>query len=123
MDKLTLTLITGRSTRQGIGISRGKDQQEYRDATSMIDLNPMDMARSGLGDGDRAQLKTVFGTAVVFCRAADIPEGLAFMAFGPTCSRLIGGETYASGMPDSKLVQVELSRAAEQSLDRNGLWK
>jgi formylmethanofuran dehydrogenase subunit D len=113
MDKLTLTLITGRSTRQGIGVSKGKDQPEYREATAMIDLNPRDMARFGLGDGDRAQLKTQFGAAVVACHAADIPEGLAFIAFGPACGRLIGGETYASGMPDSKQIKVELSKAAE----------
>jgi formylmethanofuran dehydrogenase subunit D len=113
MDKLTLTLITGRSTRQGIGISKGKDRPEYLESTNMIDLNPADMAQLGLGDGDRARLKSSFGTVVVVCRAADIPEGLAFIAFGPASSRLISGETYASGMPDSKQVKVEISRAAE----------
>jgi formylmethanofuran dehydrogenase subunit D len=30
------------------------------------------------------------------------------MAFGPACNQLIGGETYASGMPDSKHVKVEI---------------
>jgi formylmethanofuran dehydrogenase subunit D len=113
MDKMTLTLITGRSTRQGIGISKGKDLPEYRQATSTIDLNLKDMVRSGLADGDRAQLKTAFGMVVVVCRAADIPEGLAFIAYGPACSRLMGGETYASGMPDSKQMKVELSKPAE----------
>jgi formylmethanofuran dehydrogenase subunit D len=111
MDKLTLTLITGRSTRQGTGISSGKLRPDYQEVTRVIDLNQKDMVRSGLSNGDSVQLKTCFGKADVICRQADIPEGLAFMAFGPACNRLIGGETYASGMPNSKHVHVEVAKA------------
>jgi formylmethanofuran dehydrogenase subunit D len=110
MDKRTLTLITGRSTRQGIGVSEGKERPEYQEATNVIHLNPKDMAQSELNNGDRVQLKTFFGAVDVRCRQADIPEGLAFIAFGPACNRLIGGETCASGMPDSKHVQVEIAK-------------
>jgi formylmethanofuran dehydrogenase subunit D len=53
-------------------------------------------------------LKTEFGTAEVRCLRADVPEGLAFMAFGAACNRLVGEETYASGTPDSKNVRVEV---------------
>ena len=56
MDRLTLILITGRSTRQGIGISEGKERPEYRKATAAIDLNQVDMARSGLRNGDTIQV-------------------------------------------------------------------
>ena len=110
MTKLRLTLITGRSTKQGTGISTGKERTDYREATGMIELSQSDMARSGLSSGDQVLLTTEFGTAEVKCRCADVPEGLAFMAFGPTCNRLIGGETYASGMPDSKHVAIEIER-------------
>jgi formylmethanofuran dehydrogenase subunit D len=108
MRSMKLTLITGRTTRQGIGISTGKERSEYQEATGVIDLNQTDMAKSSLGDGDSVCLKTEFGTAEVRCREADIPEGIAFMAFGPSCNRLVGGETHASGMPDSKHLIVEL---------------
>ena len=110
MGKLTLTLVTGRSTRQGAGISSGKDGTEYKDATSMIDLSQADMARSGLSDGDHVRIETEFGCAELRCREADIPEGLAFIAFGSVCNRLVGGETYASGMPDSKHLIVTIKR-------------
>jgi formylmethanofuran dehydrogenase subunit D len=30
------------------------------------------------------------------------------MAFGPACNRLIGDETCASGMPDSKNLKIEI---------------
>jgi formylmethanofuran dehydrogenase subunit D len=111
MAKLRLTLITGRSTKQGTGISTGKERAEYKEATGIIDLNRTDMARSGLNDGGRVRLTTEFGATDAVCRAADIPEGLAFMAFGPACNQLIGGETDASGMPDSKHVELELQIA------------
>ena len=66
------------------------------------------MNRSGLADGDPVRLKSEFGTADVKCRHADVPEGLGFMAYGPACNKLIGDETYASGMPDSKSLTVEI---------------
>ncbi len=108
MAKLRLTLITGRSTKQGTGISTGKERSEYQDATSVIELSRFDMEGSGLQEGDRVRLISEFGTAEVRCRRGEIPEGLAFIAFGPACNRLIGGETYASGMPDSKHVEIEI---------------
>ncbi len=108
MAKISLVLITGRSTKQGTGISIGKAHSDYREATNMVELCQSDMARSGLQNGDQVRLKTEFGTADVRCLRGDVPEGLAFMAFGPSCNRLVGGETYASGMPDSKHVRVEI---------------
>jgi formylmethanofuran dehydrogenase subunit D len=110
MDKLVLTLITGRSTKQGTGISTGKAGLDYRDATQVIDLSMPDMMRLNLNDGDAVGLRTEFGATRVKCRKSEIPEGLAFMAFGSACNQLVGGETYASGMPDSKHVTVEILR-------------
>ncbi len=112
MAKLSLTLITGRSTRQGCGISEGKIEPHfYRDATTVIELNQADMVRSELSDGDQVTLTTEYGTAEFKCKLGEVPEGLAFIAFGPVCNQLIGGNTDASGMPDSKHVKVELERA------------
>jgi formylmethanofuran dehydrogenase subunit D len=71
------------------------------------------MENSGLSDGDLVKLKSEFGTVEVKCRKGDVPEGLGFMAFGPACNKLIGGETYASGMPDSKSLRIEIALAAK----------
>ena len=116
MDSLSLTLITGRSTKQGTGISSGKERPDYREATGVVELNPADMERLGLRDGSMVVLKTEFGAAEVKCRRVDVPEGLAFMAFGSACNQLIGIETCASGMPDSKHVQVEAIAAGSYAL-------
>jgi len=119
MNRLRITLITGRTIRQGIGISAGKGRPEYREATGVIGLNELDMARLGAVDGDELQLKTEYGTAEVTCRKADMPKGMAFMAFGPACNRLVGGETYASGMPDSKHVELELVKICGEGKARS----
>ncbi len=108
MDKLVLTLVTGRSTKQGAGISTGKECAEYKEATGSVELNPSDMVRAGIGDGDRVRVETAFGEAEFRCRRGEVPEGLAFVAFGSACNRLVGGETYASGMPDSKHQRITI---------------
>ena len=110
MGKLNLILVSGRSTKQGVGISAGKGLPEYREATGVVELNASDMKRSGFEDGTPVRIESEFGSVDVTCRCSDIPEGLAFMAFGSACNRLVGGETYASGMPDSNHLPVEIKR-------------
>lgn len=110
MPDTTLILITGRSTEQGTGISVGKGRAEYQEATAILDLSPADMARFGLNAGDSVKLRTQYGEVTVKCRQAELPQGIGFMAFGPVTSALIGGETHASGMPDTKGFEVELER-------------
>ena len=78
-----LKLITGRSTKQGTGISTGKERVGYREAISFVELNQSDMARLGLSNGDNVRLSTQFGAAEVKCCSAEIPEGLAVPLHGP----------------------------------------
>jgi len=68
------------------------------------------MARLGLQEGDQVRVRSAHGEAVAACHEADLPQGMAFMAFGPVTSLIIGDETQASGMPDSKGVAIELAR-------------
>lgn len=110
MPDAKLILITGRSTEQGTGISVGKSQAEYQEATTVLELSPADMARFGLNEGDSVKLRTRYGEVTVKCRRAEMPQGIGFIAFGPATSVLIGGETHASGMPDTKGFEVELEQ-------------
>jgi formylmethanofuran dehydrogenase subunit D len=110
MPERKLILITGRSTKQGTGISIGKEKEDYQVATSVLELNPADMQRFGLSEGDTVAIKTQFGQAKVTCRPEDMPEGIAFIAFGPATSHLVGGETHATGMPDTKGFEIEIEK-------------
>ena len=109
----TMLLIPGRSSKQGTSLNKGKLGDEYRDVTSTVEINADEMVRLGFNDGDRLRLKNHVGEAVVTCvskKATDLPEGMIFIAYGPTSSRLMEGDTAGSGMPLSKHLPVEVEK-------------
>jgi formylmethanofuran dehydrogenase subunit D len=105
-----LTLIPGRTLKQGTGMNIGKKSDEYQKAVTTIEMNREDMVQLGVEDGDTVRIRASGGEAVVQCRGADLPEGMAFIAYGPASSELMDGETHGSGMPDSKGFEVEVER-------------
>lgn len=103
-------LIPGRTTAQGTSVG-DKASPEYRRVTSLLRMNPDDMARLGLTDGAQVRLRNAQGEIVVPCVSAkdELPPGVLFIAYGPESSKLMGGETHGTGMPDSKGIEVELT--------------
>ncbi len=106
MSELKLVLITGRSLKQGTGLNLGKNSAEYRAAVSTLEMSGSDMQQLDVQDGDEIRVRSPFGQTDVRCRRGDLPIGMAFIAFGPASSDLVGTETGASGMPDSKRLDV-----------------
>ena len=107
----TMTLIGGRSSRQGTSLCAGKLAPEYVEVSSTVEINADDMARLGLKDNDPVRLRSASGEIVARCKgrpAKDLPAGLLFIAYGPLSSRLMGGDTAGSGMPISKNIEVEI---------------
>lgn len=112
----TMTLIAGRSSKQGTSLNVGKLEPEYLEVTSTLEMNVEDMARMGLADGDEVRLSTPEGATVVRCKgkkATDLPSGLLFIAYGPPSSQLMGSDTAGSGMPISKNLEVEVEAVPE----------
>ena len=110
MSSTKLILIPGRSLKQGSGMNLGKDTAEYRKEVSTLEMNREDMVRLGAQDGDALKIRTSGGEATVQCCTADLPEGMAFIAYGPISSELMDQDTQGSGMPDSKGFEVEVER-------------
>jgi formylmethanofuran dehydrogenase subunit D len=109
----TFILIPGRTSRQGTTLNEGKFTTAYLEETSTLSMNPDDMARLGLRDGDRVRLRTDQGQVELPCQAAkpgELPRGILFLPYGDLSSRLMGGDTHGTGMPDSKSFDVELER-------------
>ena len=107
----TMILITGRSNKQGTSLNAGKLKPEYRDVTSTVEMNTDDMARLGLKEGDKVRLRNEVGESIVRCvgrKPTDLPSGILFMAYGPSSTQLMGGETAGTGMPLSKNFEVEV---------------
>lgn len=108
----TMLLVAGRTSKQGTSLNVGKLKAEYRDVTSTVEMNALDMARLGLKDGDKVQLRTAIGETIARCKSRkpeDLPAGVLFMAYGPPSSQLMHGDTAGTGMPISKNFLVEVS--------------
>jgi formylmethanofuran dehydrogenase subunit D len=111
----TMTLIAGRTSKQGTSLSAGKLKDEYLGVTSTVEMNADDMVRLGLKDGDSVRLSTSVGETVVQCKGrkvTDLPLGMLFIAYGPPSSQLMGSDTAGSGMPLSKNFAVQVERVA-----------
>lgn len=110
----TFILIPGRTSRQGTSLNEGKFSTEYVEETSTLVMSPEDMVRLSLKKGDRVRLRTRQGQIELPCQAAkagELPSGLLFLPYGDMSSRLMGGDTHGTGMPDSKGFDVELEIA------------
>lgn len=105
----TMSLIAGRSSKQGVSLNTGKLEGEYVEVTTTVEMNVDDMARLGLKEGDPVRLRSETGETIVRCKgrkAEDLPSGLLFMAYGPSSSQLMGSDTAGTGMPISKNFEV-----------------
>ena len=106
-------LIPGRTSRQGTTLNEGKFTKAYLEETSTLLMNPDDMARLAVKNGDRVRLRSSQGQIELPCQAAkagDLPAGLLFLPYGDLSSRLMGGDTHGTGMPNSKGIDVEVER-------------
>jgi len=94
-----LTLITGRTLEQGRALHLGKGSEAYRRATALVEMNPEDMARMGIEEGQVVWVRTAAGQVKVPVRRGELPPGLVFIPMGPTANGLIGMHTEGTGMP------------------------
>ena len=101
-------LITGRTTQQGAALHKGKDSDEYRQATGFVEMSRPDKERLGVEEGQRVRVRTAFGETELELREEKLPPGIIFVPMGPAANMLIGSETRGTGMPDSKGLEVEV---------------
>lgn len=94
-------------------MNEGKFSKDYLDEVSTLQMNPDDMQRLGLKNGDRVSLQSEQGRIELPCQGAkpgELPAGLLFLPYGDMSSRLMGGDTQGTGMPNSKGIDVELEK-------------
>ena len=109
----TFILIPGRTSEQGTTLNEGKYTDGYLTEIGTLQVAPEDMRRLDLKNGDLVRLWNEFGEVTVPIKASrgdELPPGLLFISYGDKSSRLMGGETHGSGMPDSKGLDVYLEK-------------
>jgi formylmethanofuran dehydrogenase subunit D len=118
-----MTLIGGRSNKQGTALCAGKLGSEYLDLCSTVEMNVEDMARLGLTNNSKVRLRSAVGEVIVRCKgreSKDLPPGILFMTYGPVSSQLMAGDTAASGMPISKNLDVQVEPVVETEAETRG---
>ena len=108
-------LIPGRTSRQGTSLNEGKCCDVYQSEIHTLRMNPDDMQRLGLDDGDSVRMWNDVGEVVVSCTSGkqELPPGVLFISYGDISSQLMGGETHGSGMPDSKGLDVFIEKVED----------
>ena len=112
MSARRFTLITGRTTKQGRSVHLGKEAKEYQEEISTLVINAKDIEALQLRDGDQVRLSTQHGSTLLNFKKGEIPEGLVFIAYGGFINSLVGSDTQATGMPNTKGIEVEVERYA-----------
>ena len=108
--KEKFVMITGRTSKQAIGMHKGKESEAYIQAVTRVDMGDHDMDRLGINEGEDVLLHTLEGFIEVPVFKGNLPEGMLFMPMGPVANRLVGVDTQGKGMPSYKGFLVEMER-------------
>ena len=115
-SSLNVTLSTGRTIMQGIGIEKGKESEEYTEATSTLFMDPEDMKEIEIRMKDHVKLKTEESEVVFKAKKSpDAPHrGIVFIPYGRWVNKLIGTNTNSQGMPDFKNIPATVEKTDEE---------
>ena len=114
MFKIDVTIISGRTAEQGVGLEEGKTSERYAKSTSLIELSSNDVEALGIDEGQAVKVTTPHGAVVVYTKRSEgLEEGLAFFPYGLWANQVFGATTYGTGMPLYKGVEAEIEPSGE----------
>ena len=111
------TLVTGRTMDQGRTMEIGKFSPEYASKVAIAELSKQDMERLGVQSGASIKVSSQYGSVVVKAvESAAVRPGMVFIPMGPWANVVVSPETYGSGMPTLKGIEVSLEKTSESVL-------
>jgi len=114
MDEIEVTLISGRTARQGVGLEEGKMSQGYIQSVSAVSLCPEDAASLSLGKDEPVTVATEHGSVVVHWREdKGLAQGTVFFPYGPWANQVYASRTDGTGMPQFKGIRATVSPAVD----------
>ncbi len=120
MTNLQVTVLSGRTLRQGVGKEAGKTSDRYRAAVSVCEMHPEDIAALLIKPGDYVRLNTAYGSVVLKSTASNqFPRrGVVYIPYGPYANQIFGPDTSSSGMPNFKGVIATVEPAGPEQFKR-----
>ncbi|UCG36720.1 MAG: molybdopterin dinucleotide-binding protein [Candidatus Bathyarchaeota archaeon] len=118
MQKIRVTLVTGRTIDQGATKEHGKLSDDYLNNVAVCELDPEDLSRVGIKEGSTIRVSTGHGKVVVKARKSRrTPHvGIAYMPYGLWVNQIINSQTHGTGMPSFKGIQAEIEAAPEEKV-------
>ena len=117
-QKLTATLITGRTIDQGVGKEMGKGSKEYFDSASVCFIDDADIQKLGIRRRSNVKVTSKYGSVIV--KVLKNPygnnPGIVFIPCGLWANAICGDETFGMGMPMFKGFQVEVQPAPNEAV-------
>jgi len=115
---LKVTLLTGRTLRQGQGKEQGKLSELYLKNVAVCEMDLDDMKRLNIKDNKNVRITTESGSAVVRAvKSLRAPHpGIIFVPYGPWASLIMNTKTHGTGMPSFKGVTAEVDPAPTESI-------
>jgi len=112
MAKLKVTLVSGRTAQQGVGLEEGKTSDNYVKSVNHVQLCPEDAAKMKLKEGDAVSVETRHGSVVVNWRPSkELEGGMVFFPYGPWANQIYGYETEGTGTPIFKGIEATVAPA------------
>lgn len=108
MPSRRLQLHPIRTSKQGVQVNVGKENDEYQSIVNTVSIHENDLLALGVSEGEFVRIRTEFGEARFLCEKAKVPEGMIFVPYGPPTCKLMGGDTGGTGMPTSKGWDVDV---------------
>jgi formylmethanofuran dehydrogenase subunit D len=114
--QLKVTLLTGRTLRQGQGKEHGKLSEFYQRNVAVCEMDPKDMKRLGIRENQNVKIITNHGSVVLRAvKSLRAPHpGAVFVPYGPWISLVMNAETHGTGMPSLKGVPAEVKPALKE---------
>jgi formylmethanofuran dehydrogenase subunit D len=110
MPKINVTLVSGRTAQQGVGLEEGKTSESYVKSVNHVQLSPDDAAKMKLKEGDAVSVETRHGSVVVNWKPSkELEPGMAFFPYGPWANQVYGYETEGTGMPMFKGIDATVA--------------
>ena len=112
-NAIEVTLLTGRTWRQGAGMEIGRDSEDYTKAIAICEIGEEDMKQIGVREGESVKLTSEAGSVVVRATKVENPPypGVIFVPMGLWANRLMSYQTDTTGMPQFKGIKVMIEAA------------
>jgi formylmethanofuran dehydrogenase subunit D len=118
MPKLNVTLLTGRTLRQGQGKEYGKLSERYWKSVTICEIDPEDMKSLGVKEDQNVKITTDCSSVVVRAvKSLRAPHrGVVFVPYGPWISIVMNAKTHGTGMPTFKGIEVAIEQAFDEKV-------